>query len=694
MPTTLTFRIFKGAQLIREEKLTQAVIKLGKVPSAHLRLDDEAVSRMHAIIEVSPSGEASLIDLGSTRGTFVNGQKINKAMIKSGDVIVVGDTRLELAIAAPEATVVVAPQVAPPPLPRPAPVPAPMPMMAMPAPRPTLLVHDDEGGAGAVEVAAMLGDSVVDVKHCVDPQGGKITSTTWGYFAAGVVALISAGAAVAMSVHNVAVNKAALATWTTELHRPAGAFRPAQMSVGYDWLAFGGFAVALAALAMGLVRMRRERQRPSYTIGTAPGVDAPLEQAPAASFALVAPRGDDFVFTYAPGIEGEMTVDGKSTPLAAIAGQPSAACAGAMELAIPPRARIRAKAGQTTFLVSAVAKPRTQAVPLFALEGRMLKYAAGSLAVHLGIWAFLQTVPQDGTGANIDLATNEEVGTHATITDHDKMPDKPIDETGDSDGPKDKQTAGAMALGPQGTAGDPKTESEKGGTQIKNNDAQPQLAREQAMQQAREAGILGSTAMRQSISALTGVADFSSGFDDANFYGPEFGAYGNGKGSFGLGRSGFGTGGGCTQEPCGVIGAGRYGTIGDGTHAGDGWGGNGGHGGMRQHHGDPPGTIVGTPIGTGGLDKAIIKRYVKRASDKISYCYEKQLLAHPGLAGELMVQFVIQGDGTVKGASGKGFDSSVASCVSEVVGAIAFPKPSDGGVVQVNYPFTFHATGA
>ena len=37
----LTFRIFKGDQLLREEKLSLSVIKLGKVPSAHLKLDDE-----------------------------------------------------------------------------------------------------------------------------------------------------------------------------------------------------------------------------------------------------------------------------------------------------------------------------------------------------------------------------------------------------------------------------------------------------------------------------------------------------------------------------------------------------------------------------------------------------------------------------------------------------------------------------
>src|SRR3954463_9175123 len=95
----LTFRIFKGEQLVREERLSLSVIKLGKVPSAHLKLDDETVSRMHAIIEVNGPGDVSIIDLGSTKGTFVNGQKVNKAKLQSGDTIVVGETRIELAIA-------------------------------------------------------------------------------------------------------------------------------------------------------------------------------------------------------------------------------------------------------------------------------------------------------------------------------------------------------------------------------------------------------------------------------------------------------------------------------------------------------------------------------------------------------------------------------------------------------------------
>ena len=42
---------------------------------------------------------------------------------------------------------------------------------------------------------------------------------------------------------------------------------------------------------------------------------------------------------------------------------------------------------------------------------------------------------------------------------------------------------------------------------------------------------------------------------------------------------------------------------------------------------------------------------VARQRDKIAYCYESQLLAHPDLAGDVTVQFFIQPNGTVQSAS-------------------------------------------
>jgi hypothetical protein len=108
----LIFRLYKGDQFLREERLSLPVIKVGKLSSSHLRLDDESVSRMHAVIEVTGPGDISIIDLGSTKGTFVNGQKVNKAKLQAGDSIVVGDTRIDVSIGAEE--VAAAPAARPP----------------------------------------------------------------------------------------------------------------------------------------------------------------------------------------------------------------------------------------------------------------------------------------------------------------------------------------------------------------------------------------------------------------------------------------------------------------------------------------------------------------------------------------------------------------------------------------------------
>src|SRR5205085_12401178 len=86
----LSFQIYRGDQLIRSESLTQDIIKVGKLASSHLRLDDETVSRMHAVIEVTGPDEIHIIDLGSTRGTLVNGERISKARLQTGDQIMFG----------------------------------------------------------------------------------------------------------------------------------------------------------------------------------------------------------------------------------------------------------------------------------------------------------------------------------------------------------------------------------------------------------------------------------------------------------------------------------------------------------------------------------------------------------------------------------------------------------------------------
>ncbi len=67
---------------------------VGRSPKAHLVLDPKAdryVSRAHCLIDIRPPN-LIVNDLGSTTGTFVNGSRVERAMIGNGDEIRVGRT--------------------------------------------------------------------------------------------------------------------------------------------------------------------------------------------------------------------------------------------------------------------------------------------------------------------------------------------------------------------------------------------------------------------------------------------------------------------------------------------------------------------------------------------------------------------------------------------------------------------------
>ena len=64
MSQTLNLKIYKNNQFLEAKTIAQDVIKIGKLKSSHLCLEDDTVARMHAVIEVSGS-DVRVIDLGS-----------------------------------------------------------------------------------------------------------------------------------------------------------------------------------------------------------------------------------------------------------------------------------------------------------------------------------------------------------------------------------------------------------------------------------------------------------------------------------------------------------------------------------------------------------------------------------------------------------------------------------------------------
>src|SRR6478609_340571 len=110
---SLTFGLYEGDQLVRREAIVQDIIKVGKDPKSHLRVDDELASRMHAVIEVASPDDITLIDLGNEPGTMVNGARVNKCKISPGDQLQIGGTKILLERAEPVAVAAAAAVKAP-----------------------------------------------------------------------------------------------------------------------------------------------------------------------------------------------------------------------------------------------------------------------------------------------------------------------------------------------------------------------------------------------------------------------------------------------------------------------------------------------------------------------------------------------------------------------------------------------------
>lgn len=107
---------------------------IGRDSSSQVAINDAEVSRKHARLTFQ-GGKYVLEDLGSTNGTFVNGQRLaSPIVLKSGDVVSLGEQivlMFEALSSDPGATVAASrksfPSAPPAPIPAPAPTPAPAP---------------------------------------------------------------------------------------------------------------------------------------------------------------------------------------------------------------------------------------------------------------------------------------------------------------------------------------------------------------------------------------------------------------------------------------------------------------------------------------------------------------------------------------------------------------------------------------
>ena len=95
----------------------------------------------------------------------------------------------------------------------------------------------------------------------------------------------------------------------------------------------------------------------------------------------------------------------------------------------------------------------------------------------------------------------------------------------------------------------------------------------------------------------------------------------------------------------------------------------------------------------GGLTREEIAKVVRAHVSAIRYCYEKSLLDDPSLEGKILLNWTIANSGRVAKSgirSSTVRNSGVHRCLVGEVKNWKFPRPRDGGLVLVSYPFVFN----
>ncbi len=727
----ITFQIYQGDNLIRTETIAQSVIKIGRDQKSHLRLDDESVSRMHAVIEAKPD-EVQLIDLGS--GTFVNGSQVNKCALAGGEEIRIGNTRLVISIgeavdpasiqpaAAPVAAPVAAPAISVPPpaaaiaAPFAAPLAAPFGAPATSShghgghdaghghaggeeifqliKRGDINPHDvEEVGSQAVEVSILWKSSILHVAHLDGSKNFVLASERPKKGTAGIA--MGAGLGLGALVMIAGATMAG-AQPHFQPHDTSTAADLARAAINRGYMV-GMVGVALAFIGTG-IGIGLDSKETKTRGDTARFVASPEMMGNQSEITIVQNSGGGTRFVFLPGATGEVELDGVKKTLKELvdAGQVRAAPGGGYEIDVRPNGRYKMEAGGLTVIAKVVA-PGRKIVGARKRDPVMIGAGAASFVLIFGFILGMRLAISDDGGLLSQGNDEDRLNDLRAFIQRqqERQPETPPPQ--DNNNNEQEGGQGTRHAGPEGKMGKRDSPSRSARYAIRNNGEPPHMSRQAARDAIQQRGIfaaLGAPGGGAAGGASGIVSPFGglteSGLDNVNANGNMTGdAIGDAFGFGGLGATGTGWGGGGTGE--GTIGLGNYGTMGHGSGTGTGQGyGSGAGSGLRGRGNRGPTVRAAPPQVTGLLSPEAIRRVVLRNLGQVAHCHEQGLAQNPTLEGRVVIRFIIGGTGTVMGSTVQESNvavPSVSTCIANAVRRWQFPSPEGGGVVTVNYPF-------
>ena len=667
---TLTFEVYRDNTFLFREDLSAESITIGKGPAAMLRIEDDALQDLQAVVNVNEDGSIQLLDLVG-EGTRVNGEQVVNANLNDGDSIEIGLVKITLSVANAFADEEATQMVRPPEVEEPEVTDASGAAFAedtaepdapasgepsaadrelahehhhadfgeMDAEEEELLLHtedvmafvmrsgtaqsdvgEDRGKAPVLEVAEIWGDLVMDVKHYA--KGAKP---------------VTVGTSTRMRWRYLGVPIAWVPGFFSKID---WMFGPILSTAEPEW--FNEFYV-------------------------------PADNLPNDDFKLCTWEGNGWVMNISDSWAGFVDIGEERHTIQEMieSGRAANAGGGIYKIEVGENTRVIVDLGHVIFFSQLVSPGKK----VIAGITENLDYP------FLGILSFMVFL---GVIAGVIVATMPPRPASETMEIPDRfvellLEQPPEEEHREKNKPSANPDAGegAKAKREEGKVGkkDAKMDKAKGNKVEMNK-------RQIDKEIAENAGVLGAMREGSELDGVFGSSGLSS--DIAGGIGGLIGAKGTQIGSGGLGSRGSGLGGGGTAE-----GLGGLGTKGRGSGS-SGYGSGGGNFGAKGEGGI--GRIGGDPIILGALDKSLIDAVIKRNMNQIRYCYQRELTKNPNLGGKIVVKFVIAKDGSVSSATTKATtmnSPAVENCINGRFMRFKFPEPKGGGIVIVSYPFIF-----
>lgn len=658
MATPLVIKVFRGSELVRTEQFNREIIKIGRLSTAHLVLDDERVSRIHSVIEVSPEGAISILDMGSAEGTFVNGKKVIRGVLRPGDQITLGGLRIvvEGALATEPRNVAVA-----------APV-------VSKAARTNGQANGAPNGHGhAGDAAPTPAPVAARAEPTPEPEPASAAAADPAAAAPAKVRKPARRAAKPRAFH----------------------LQPAERT-REDLTGAADLGVELRLLWGGTLLEAATFVKPRDPVLVGPGRACALrvEGLPQGDFPMLRFANGDYQFAFANGMTGVLEEKGGRTPFGELVKSRRAATdekvKGAWWIPVPRAGAVRAELGGALAVEARPRRPEpVRSPPIWErLNYQLLNLFLVLFFIQSGFIVAANNFPYGTDVQADDLVRNQQTFQKViNIVNEVKQQQRAkADQLAASDGKKDEP--GEMAEKHKGEEGQmgkkdaPKT----------NARSAPRAIDPNAKEVVKRTGLLGALGRGGGgLSTVFGTGGLGGDLKGAvgNMFGPVVGDSG---GLGGLGIRGSGTGGGGSGE---TIGIGAVGTKGRGGGLGSYGTGVGGLGKKGERD---VAISTGTAQVMGSIDKELVRKVIQDHAAQIRYCYEQQLTLNPRLAGKVSIKWVINADGSASSAQ---IDPSattlendqVHQCMMSRIQSWQFPKPMGGGIAVITYPWILRSAG-